>query len=48
MNDTKQNAKRAITLTTVLTLFIAGADLLIAYTNYRPGMNFLDITSYVT
>ncbi len=48
MNDTKQNAGRALTLTTVLTLFIAGAELLIAYSSYRPGMNFLDITSYVT
>ena len=48
INDTKQNAKRALTLTTVLTLFIAGAELLIAYSSYRPGMNFLDITSYVT
>ncbi len=48
MNDTKQNAKRALTLATILTLFIAGAELLIAYANYKPRMNFLDITSYVT
>ncbi len=48
MNDTKQSAKRALTITTVLTLFVAGAEILIAYSNYKPGMNFLDITSYVT
>lgn len=48
MNDTKQNARIALTLTTILTLFIAGGELLIAYDEYMPGMNFLDITSYVT
>lgn len=48
MNDTKQNARRALTLTTLLTLFVAGAGIFIAYANYKPGMNFLDITSYVT
>ena len=48
MDTTKQNAKRALTLTTVLTLFVAGFEILIAYTNYRPGMNFFDLASYVT
>jgi hypothetical protein len=48
MNDTKQNARRALTITTVLTLFVASAEILIAYSNYRKGMNFLDLTSYVT
>ena len=48
MDTTKQNAKRALTLTTVLTLFVAGFEVLIAYTNYRPGMNFFDLASYVT
>ena len=48
MDMTKQNAKRALTLTTVLTLFVAGFEIFIAYTNYRPGMNFFDLASYVT
>ena len=48
MDITKQNAKRALTLTTVLTLFVAGFEVFIAYTNYRPGMNFFDLASYVT
>lgn len=29
MNDTKHNAKRALTLTTVLTLFVAGAEMIL-------------------
>ena len=48
MNTTQQNAKRALTLTTTLTLFVAGFEIFIAYTNYRPGMNFFDLASYVT
>lgn len=48
MDMTKQNAKRALTLTTVLTLFVAGFEIFIAYSNYRPGMNFFDLASYVT
>ncbi|MCR4641230.1 MAG: CPBP family intramembrane metalloprotease [Lachnospiraceae bacterium] len=48
MDMTKQNAKRALTLTTVLTLFVAGFEIFIAYTNYKPGMNFFDLASYVT
>ena len=48
MDMTKQNAKRALTLTTILTLFVAGFEIFIAYANYRPGMNFFDLASYVT
>lgn len=48
MDTTKQNAKQAVALTTILTLFVAGFELLIAFTKYRAGMNFLDLTTYVT
>ena len=48
MDITKQNAKRALTLTTILTLFVAGSEIFIAYANYKPGMNFFDLASYVT
>ena len=48
MDMTKQNAKRALTLTTILTLFAAGFEIFIAYVNYKPGMNFFDLGSYVT
>lgn len=50
MNDTiaKQNARKALTLTTILTLFVAGFELFMAYMSYMPGMNFFDICSYVT
>ena len=48
MDMTKQNAKRALTLTTILTLFVAGFEIFIAYANYKPGMNFFDLASYVT
>ena len=43
----KENGKKALTIVTVLTLFVAGFELLIAFFNYKPGMNFLDLTSYV-
>lgn len=48
MDMTKQNAKRALTLTTILTLFVAGFEIFIAYANYKPGMNFFDLGSCVT
>lgn len=41
-----KNAERAITITTTLTLFVAGFEVLMAYLNYKPGMNILDISSY--
>lgn len=44
----KQNARRALTLTTILTLFVAGFELFFAFMLYKPGMNFLDVTSFVT
>ncbi len=49
MNDitAKENSKKALAIVTVLTLFVAGFELFIAFTNYKPGMNFLDLTSYV-
>lgn len=37
MDTTKQNAKQAVALTTILTLFVAGFELLIAFTKYRTG-----------
>lgn len=48
MDQTKQNAKFAITITTVLTLFVVGFELFIACCKFKPGMNFLDLTSYIT
>ena len=48
MDMTKQNAKRALTITTALTLFVAGFEIFMAYANYKPGMNFFDLASYVT
>ena len=47
--DTKRtNATRALTITTVLTLFVTGFEIFMAYTHYQQGMNFIDIGSYVT
>ena len=48
MDITKQNAKRALALTTTLTLFVAGFELLIAFAHVKPDMNFFDVASYVT
>lgn len=48
MDLKKENASRAITITTVLTLFVAGFEIFMAYKNYKQGMNFIDIASYVT
>ncbi len=48
MDTTKANAARALTITTVITLFVAGFEIFIAYTNYKPGMNFIDIGTYAT
>lgn len=48
MDMTKQNARRALTITTVLTLFVAGFEIYMAYVNYKPEMNFIDLASYVT
>lgn len=43
-----KNAERALTITTTLTLFVAGFEVLMAYLNYKSGMNIFDIASYVT
>lgn len=43
-----KNAQRALTITTVLTLFVAGFEVLMAYSNSKPGMNFFDLASYAT
>ncbi len=48
MNDTKHNSHRAFAITATLTLIVAGFEILLAYAHYKPGMNFLDIASYVT
>jgi hypothetical protein len=45
-NDIK-NAGKALTITTVLTLFIATFEMVNALGFYKPGMNLLDIASYV-
>lgn len=48
METAKANATRAIAITTVLTLFVTGFEIFIAYSNYKQGMNFIDIASFVT
>lgn len=48
METAKANATRAIAITTVLTLFVTGFEIFIAYANYKQGMNFIDIASFVT
>ena len=45
-NDIK-NTGKALTITTVLTLFIATFEMANALGFYKPGMNLLDIASYV-
>jgi len=45
-NDIK-NAGRALTITTLLTLFIAAFEMVNALGFYKQGMNLLDIASYV-
>lgn len=47
MDTRKSNATRAIAITTALTLFVTGFEIFMAYTHYEPGMNFIDIASYV-
>ena len=49
MNENKYAfAKTALTITTVLTLFVAGFEVWMAAGSYRPGMNIFDIASYAT
>ncbi len=47
MNENKFTfAKTALTITTVLTLFAAGFEVLMAIGGYRQGMNIFDIATY--
>lgn len=47
MNHTNsQNAEKALKITTLLTLIVAGYELLCSCQNYKTGMNILDIASY--
>lgn len=49
MNENKFTfAKTALTITTVLTLFVAGFEVLMAIGGYRQGMNIFDIATYAT
>lgn len=43
-----KNAKNSLMITTALTMFIAGFEVLAAFLNYKLGMNFFDIASCVT
>jgi len=42
-----KNAEKAIRITTILTVLIAGFEIINALGYYQPGMNLLDIASYV-
>lgn len=47
MNHTNsQNAEKALKITTLLTLIVAGYEVLCSCQNYQTGMNLLDIASY--
>ncbi len=43
-----RNAEKALTITTILTLFAAGFEVFMSCTNYKAGMNIFDIASYST
>lgn len=47
MNNTNfKNAEKAISITTILTLLVAGYEVFRSCQNYTYGMNLLDISSY--
>lgn len=47
MNHTNlQNAEKALKITTLLTIIVAGYEVLCSCQNYQTGMNLLDIASY--
>ena len=47
MNHTNsQNAEKALKITTLLTIIVAGYEVFCACQNYQTGMNLLDIASY--
>ena len=41
-----KNAKTAVTITTVLTFFAAGFEVIMAFMGSKPGMNIFDIASF--
>ena len=41
-----KNAKTAVTITTVLTFFAAGFEVILAFMGSKPGMNIFDIASF--
>ena len=47
-NKNNEYAERALKLTTLLTLIVAGYEVACSCSNYKAGMNFLDIASYAT
>lgn len=48
MNKENKYAEKALQLTTLLTLLVAGYEVARACGSYKTGMNFLDIASYAT
>lgn len=48
MNVKNVYAERALKITTLLTLLVAGYEVVRACSNYKEGMNFLDLASYAT
>ena len=42
------NAKRAITIISLLTAFVAGFELFMAFSHYQPGMTICDVASHVS
>lgn len=48
MNVKNVYAERALKITTLLTLLVAGYEVARACSNYKEGMNFLDLASYAT
>ena len=48
MNTENKYAEKALQLTTLLTLLVAGYEVARACGNYKTGMNFLDLASYAT
>lgn len=43
-----KNAEKALTITTILTFFVASFEVFMAFSHYEEGMNIFDIASYVT
>lgn len=48
MNVKNVYAERALKITTILTLLVAGYEVARACSNYKDGMNFLDLASHAT